>query len=176
MWINVRRVLRLRCFVEVVHASPNAPESDTKINVAAEFGRVVPRIARIGDLIVPPGRRSRTVAAYQRALTSAALIEGVNNFSNFQRISCAKPHVCGSSVATAIRVTDGVGSIPPNPGKFDAIRCAIISKAAYCVSFPLVSRKTSARDGYGTGVAGARAGGCCCAGEIDRRIVYIPHA
>ena len=74
------------------------PMLTAKVDVAAEIGDVVPRIAWLGNLIVPAGGRSWPDAGYQRALPSTWLIQRVIDFANFERITCTNRHIAETPV------------------------------------------------------------------------------
>jgi hypothetical protein len=82
MRINIRRITWLSGIVEIMHIGSDA-RACAKIDWSVT-GRVVPRVARLGHLIVPSGGSKWWVAGNQRTERPAGLIEGVIYFANFK--------------------------------------------------------------------------------------------
>ena len=112
MRINIRRITRHAGIVEIMLIGSDA-RACAKIDLCVT-GRVVPRIARLGHLIVPSGRSNGRGASNQRTECPAGLIQSVNYFTNFKRIAYAERHGWRGRITTVFRVSDRIRCVAQN--------------------------------------------------------------
>ena len=111
--------------------------------------KIVPRVTRLGHLIVPSGRTNWVVAGDQRAECPARLINGMIHLADFEGVSGAKRH-CWRIPIETVGISNGVGRVAPDFAKTKTVRATNITGAAQGVSNPLICRPVrAAGNSYG---------------------------